>query len=47
MGNIKRTLHRKMGTIKDRNDKDLKEAEESKKRWGKAQKNCTKEILMI
>ena len=26
-------LHGKMGTIKDRNDKDLTEAEEIKKRW--------------
>ena len=27
------TFHAKMGTIKDRNGKDLKEAEEIKKRW--------------
>ena len=26
-------LHAKMGTIKDRNSKDLREAEEIKKRW--------------
>ena len=26
-------LHGKIGTIKDRNDKDLTEAEEIKKRW--------------
>ena len=26
-------FHKKMGTIKDRNDKDLTEAEEIKKRW--------------
>ena len=26
-------FHAKMGTIKDRNDKDLPEAEEIKKRW--------------
>lgn len=31
--------------IKDRNDKDLQEAEESKKRWEKAQKNCKKRDL--
>ena len=30
--NIKETCQPKMGTIKDRNDKDLKEAEEIKKR---------------
>ena len=29
----KGTCHVKMGTIKDRNDKDLTEAEEMKKRW--------------
>ena len=27
------TFHEKMGTIKDRNSKDLTEAEEIKKRW--------------
>ena len=30
---IKGTFHAKMGTIKDRNSKDLTEAEEIKKRW--------------
>ena len=29
----KGTFHSNMGTIKDRNDKDLTEAEEVKKRW--------------
>ena len=29
----KRTFHAKMGTIKDRNGKDLIEAEDIKKRW--------------
>ena len=29
----KRTFHAKMGTIKDRNGMDLKEAEDIKKRW--------------
>ena len=29
----KGTFHAKMGSIKDRNDRDLTEAEESKKRW--------------
>ena len=32
-GHTKRTLHAKMGTIKDRNHKELTEAEEIKKRW--------------
>ena len=29
----KETFHAKMGTIKDRNDIDLTEAEDIKKRW--------------
>ena len=33
IGDNKGTFHAKMGTIKDRNGKDLKEAEEIKKRW--------------
>ena len=32
-GDTKGTVHAKMGTIKDRNSKDLIEAEEIKKRW--------------
>ena len=32
-GDIKGTFHAKMGTIKDRNGMDLKEAEDIKKRW--------------
>ena len=32
IGDTKRTLHARMGTIKDRNSKDLIEAEEIKKR---------------
>ena len=31
--NIKGTFHGKMGTIKERNDMDLTEAEDIKKRW--------------
>ena len=31
----KRTFHAKMGTIKERNSKDLTEAEYIKKRWRK------------
>ena len=31
--NTKGTFHAKMGTIKDRKDKDLTEAKEIKKRW--------------
>ena len=33
IGNIKRTFHAKMGSIKDRNRMDLTEAEDNKKRW--------------
>ena len=33
IGNIKGKFHAKMGTIKDRNCKDLTEAEEIKRRW--------------
>ena len=29
----KGTIHAKMGSIKDRNDMDLSEAEDMKKRW--------------
>ena len=34
-------LHAKMGTIKDRNSKDLREAEEIKKRWQEIQRITT------
>ena len=33
IGDNKRTFHAKMGTIKNRNSKDLGEEEEIKKRW--------------
>ena len=32
-GDTKGTFHSKMGTIKDRNSKNLTEADEIKKRW--------------
>ena len=32
-GDIKGTLHARMGMIKDRHSKDLREAEEIKKKW--------------
>ena len=38
----KGTFHAKMGSIKDRNGRDLIEAEDIKKRWQDTQKNCTK-----
>ena len=46
IGDIKGTFHAKMGTIKDRNDKDLTEAEEIKKRWQEYTENCTKKVFM-
>ena len=33
IGDTKGTFHTKVGTIKDRNSMDLKEAEDIKKRW--------------
>ena len=41
----KRTSHAKMGTIKDRNSKDLTEAEEIKKRWQEYTKELYKKDL--
>jgi len=41
----KGTFHAKLGTIKDRNGKDLTEAEEIKKRWKESQKNYIKKDL--
>ena len=42
----KGTFHAKMGTIKDRNGMNLREAEDIKKRWHNTQKNYTKKIFM-
>ena len=43
---IKGTFHAKMCSIKDRNDMDLTEAEDIKKRWRECTENYTKKILM-
>ena len=43
IGDTKGTFQARMGKIKDRNSKDLTEAEEIKKKW---QENCTKMVLM-
>ena len=40
----KRTFHVKMGTIKDRNDTDLTEAEDIKKRWQEYRELYKKEL---
>ena len=37
-------FHAKMGTIKERNVKDLPEAEEIKERWKEYTKKCTKKL---
>ena len=42
----KGTFHARMGLIKDRNDMDLTEAENIKKRWQETRKNWTKKIFM-
>ena len=42
IGDIKGTFHARMGTIKDRNSKDLTEAEEIKKRWQEYTELCRK-----
>ena len=42
---IKAIVHAKMDTIKDRNGKDLIEAEEIKKRWQEYTEELYKKIL--
>ena len=46
ISSAKGTFHAKMGTIKDRNDMDLKEAEDIRRGGKNTQKNYTKKILM-
>ena len=46
ISDTKGIFHGKMGTIKDRNDMDLTEAEDIKKRWQEYIKNDTKKIFM-
>ena len=46
MRDMKRTFHAKMGTIKDRNIMDLKEAEYIKKRWQNYTEDLYKMIFM-
>ena len=41
-GNIKGILHARIGTIKDQNCKDMKKAEEIKKRWQEYTENLYK-----
>ena len=43
--NTKGTFHAKMGTTKDRNGRDLKEAEDIKKRWQEyTEELCKKDL---
>ena len=42
----KGTFYAKMGSIKDRNGKDLEEAEEIKKRWQEYTEELYKKVLM-
>ena len=42
IGEIKGTFHARVDTIKDRNGKDLTEAEEIKKRWQEYRKELSK-----
>ena len=46
IGDTKGTFHAKMGSIKDRNGKDLTEAEDIKKMCKNTQKNFTKKSFM-
>ena len=45
IGDIKGTLHVRMGMIKDRNDKDLTEAEEIKRWWQEYKEKLHKKDL--
>ena len=38
-------FHAKMGSIKDRNGRDLTETEDIKKRWQEYTEDCTKKIF--
>ena len=42
----KGTFHAKMGSLKGRNGRDLREAEDIKRGGKNTQKNCTKKIYM-
>ena len=42
----KGTFHAKMGTIKDRNGRDLTETEDVKNRWQEYTEDCTKKMFM-
>ena len=45
-GDIKGTFHARMGTIKDRNGKDIKKAKEIKKGWQEYTEELYKKVFM-
>ena len=45
IGDTKGTFHAEMGTIKDRNGKDLTETEEIKKRWQEYTEELYRKVL--
>ena len=47
IGDIKGTFHVRMGTTKDRNSKDLTEAEEIKKRWQEYTEELSRECMFL
>jgi len=46
IGDTKGTFHAKMGTIKERNGKDLTKAKEMKRRWQEYTRELYKKVLM-
>ena len=46
IGDTKWIFHAKIGTIKDKNSKDLTEADEIKKRWQEYTEELYKKLLM-
>ena len=47
IGDIKEIFHARMGMIKNRNNKDLSEAEEIKKRWQEYTEELCKKVPML
>ena len=45
IGDTKGTFHAKMGSVKDRNDRDLIKVEDIKKRWQEYTEELTKKIF--
>ena len=46
IGDIKRTFHASMGSMNNRNGKDLTEAEEIKKKWQEYTEELYKKVLL-